>query len=637
MDRNTRIIRFPRICHRSPSARGAWIATAGRGGARHGEKSPSARGAWIATRSGGADRVGERSPSARGAWIATPMLQEGLGHRRMSPSARGAWIATGLFRREHRAYEVALREGGVDRNLTDATTAAARGVALREGGVDRNTEDGAENQNQVRRPPRGGRGSQPRARQRTRRPPRRPPRGGRGSQLQGYRAPGVPGGRPPRGGRGSQLRGWRTGCARASSPSARGAWIATSLRSSVCPLFRVALREGGVDRNMGPRAVRVRRGRRPPRGGRGSQHEKLDRPLDPQSRPPRGGRGSQHVRRHRPAGRGLSPSARGAWIATVRYLRKLMLRIVALREGGVDRNLSKRVVGQRDMRRPPRGGRGSQPGGRQRVRLAGMGRPPRGGRGSQPSRHIRRSAAHRVALREGGVDRNTSWVSSATSSRVALREGGVDRNTSGTIVTPATKGRPPRGGRGSQRAQLADQLARRRRPPRGGRGSQHEFAGDVAARPRRPPRGGRGSQQSRGRAPRSAAASPSARGAWIATTSGRWARTSSSRRPPRGGRGSQHHVEGRCGLRRSRPPRGGRGSQQFRRAEPHGNVWVALREGGVDRNHHRRRERQAEASPSARGAWIATFRALALGCWPGCRPPRGGRGSQPSWSPRVRS
>ena len=56
----------------------------------------------------------------------------------------------------------------------------------------------------------------------------------------------------------------------------------------------VALREGGVDRNATGVIVSV----------------------EPLSRPPRGGRGSQLVDLCALAGRNVSPSARGAWIAT---------------------------------------------------------------------------------------------------------------------------------------------------------------------------------------------------------------------------------------------------------------------------------------------------------------------------------
>ena len=109
-------------------------------------KSPSARGAWIATRTASCSErmADEVSPSAKGAWIATLLVEGGREHRaRSSPSARGAWIATcELPPRRGMPQPVALREGGVDRNVVRALEPALVPiwVALREGGVDRNID-----------------------------------------------------------------------------------------------------------------------------------------------------------------------------------------------------------------------------------------------------------------------------------------------------------------------------------------------------------------------------------------------------------------------------------------------------------------------------------------------------------------
>src|SRR6202020_1222553 len=76
-------------------------------------------------------------------------------------------------------------------------------------------------------------------------------------------------GRPPRGGRGSKRpsrsRFWRQG----ESPSARGARIKTSLSRCGRKSKRVALREGGADRNISPDGHHEQITGRPPRGGRG--------------------------------------------------------------------------------------------------------------------------------------------------------------------------------------------------------------------------------------------------------------------------------------------------------------------------------------------------------------------------------
>ena len=212
-------------------------------------QSPSARGAWIATLLPKRSRTASRgSPSARGAWIATRSTPRRVRLSRRPPRGR-----RGSQRSEQVHFagaDVALREGGVDRNVFDpatggfvATSPSARGAWIATPSVARKSFWRC-------RPPRGGRGSQPCAREFAPRFQGRPPRGGRGSQL-------------VRGGRQHE---------RAVSPSARGAWIATSWSRAWGCRSTVALREGGVDRNIG-------------------------------------------TRRQAPAP-GASPSARGAWIAT---------------------------------------------------------------------------------------------------------------------------------------------------------------------------------------------------------------------------------------------------------------------------------------------------------------------------------
>ena len=236
-------------------------------------------------------------------------------------------------------------------------------------------------------------------------------------------------------------------------------------------------------------------------------------------------------------------------------------------------------------------------------------RPPRGGRGSQLGFFRPILVKLTVAPREGGVDRNPC---------------------------------PVRGSRGVPS-----------RPPRGGRGSQHPLPLEVPyPMPCRPPRGGRGSQRDCPDCQDGQGWSPPARGAWIATFVGSYmgrqgivapreggvdrnygtvphAAVQQSR-PPRGGRGSQRVASRPASGLRGRPPRGGRGSQrqepgfrEARRLSPpargawiatlhsgraHKSVFVAPREGGVDRNNHLR----ASERPRRR------------------RPPRGGRGSQRS-------
>ena len=107
----------------------------------------------------------------------------------------------------------------------------------------------------------------------------------------------------------------------------------------------------------------------------------------------------------------MSPPARGAWIATEAADNRGYNpgRVVASREGGVDRKHRVDHVARHDQ--------------------AMAGRLPRGGRGSQHLVTARISCSVTVASREGGVDRND-----------------LSRATGG----PPCKRRLPRGGRGSQ-------------------------------------------------------------------------------------------------------------------------------------------------------------------------------------------
>ena len=197
------------------------------------------------------------------------------------------------------------------------------------------------------------------------------------------------------------------------------------------------------------------------------------------------------------------------------------------------------------LRRPPRGGRGSQQQPETRVRPpprvapreGGVdrntpgpptspprlgGRPPRGGRGSQLQRGVGRlGGADRVAPREGGVDRNGKLLQMSTScGAVAPREGGVDRNSGSAArrKSTAAEGRPPRGGRGSQLPAVNAGIGRRGSPPaRGAWIATCSGPCGSGCRGRRPPRGGRGSQLGDPGDRGGVRGSPPARGAWIAT------------------------------------------------------------------------------------------------------------------------
>ena len=232
----------------------------------------------------------------------------------------------------------------------------------------------------------------------------------------------------------------------------------------------VALREGGVDRNSD------------------------DVPLNPFVPPDvalrEGGvdRNSGNIAGMRGHVHGRSPSARGAWIATVRpasFLDRVALDLSPSARGAwIATDLLPTASSQRQgMCRPPRGGRGSQLSSSVDARVAWMPpcRPPRGGRGSQPAQVVPMVTivAASVALREGGVDRNT-WGTAermVTSTAVALREGGVDRNhqTDEQVehkcaLVALREGGVDRNNLPRHRHGYPQGMCR---PPRGGRGSQH--------------------------------------------------------------------------------------------------------------------------------------------------------------------
>ena len=352
---------------------------------------------------------------------------------------------------------VASREGGVDRNALALTAYDVGSVASREGGVDRNTGLSQPAGGPLGRLPRGGRGSQLVVCRVYTDGGRRLPRGGRGSQPHDTAGSDQAGGRLPRGGRGSQhpegsatarrdvasreggvdrnmSRPPGSGGARASPP-ARGAWIATFIRS-----------------------VSALQASRLPRGGRGSQL------LDPvvlghaRGRLPRGGRGSQPVGVDDHGGRAGSPPARGAWIANT---------VQSSGSNAASRSPPARgawIATMRDARswsstgsRLPRGGRGSQ-----HVRFPAtyvpFVSPPARGAWIATIRQAGFESPASVASREGGVDRNRDIMYNSAAKPVASREGGVDRNSrtgrraaAHRVFPVRDASRLPRGGRGSQR------------------------------------------------------------------------------------------------------------------------------------------------------------------------------------------
>ena len=235
---------------------------------------------------------------------------------------------------------------------------------------------------------------------------RRLPRGGRGSQQRHQR--GRDGHRPSPPARGAWIATWRVleGPAAGEvasreggvdrnrayvsaigsaivSPPARGAWIATCLLDDGSGPVGVASREGGVDRNRagspitGPENVASRE------GGVDRNVTSSAASATPRCRLPRGGRGSQHATFRSRRQHADVASREGGVDRNIRCESSgEELAVVASREGGVDRNTTSIMVRPYDVRRLPRGGRGSQqrPGaGQQRA----GGRLPRGGRGSQ--------------------------------------------------------------------------------------------------------------------------------------------------------------------------------------------------------------------------------------------------------------
>ena len=281
-----------------------------------------------------------------------------------SPPARGAWIATTIPRICRPGGRSRLPRGGRgSQHRASRRTAPSHRVASREGGVDRNCFA------------------------------LWPGRPHRVASREGGVDRNIP-----------LLLGQAP---RATSPPARGAWIATPMTMDRWTMIPVASREGGVDRNIGrphsSTAIHV-----------ASREGGVDRNqflaawyLASECRLPRGGRGSQHVGVDlagvldlSPPARGawiatplgasgwtlpLSPPARGAWIATRCTRTRQASRRVASREGGVDRNQAGMVDELTRVRRLPRGGRGSQPEGAS-IRIDRLSRLPRGGRGSQPAR-----------------------------------------------------------------------------------------------------------------------------------------------------------------------------------------------------------------------------------------------------------
>ena len=188
---------------------------------------------------------------------------------------------------------VASREGGVDRNPAPCPCRSAGSVASREGGVDRNVSSLL-----IRRIGRVA------SRE-----------GGVDRNLFGdpEREPDL-------------------------SPPARGAWIATLHVPALAFDAWVASREGGVDRNIG--AIRITRPIRVAsrEGGVDRNRVRFEALEDVGRRLPRGGRGSQRQLDPGVQPEEVSPPARGAWIATSVPVAVRVGRLVASREGGVDRN-----------------------------------------------------------------------------------------------------------------------------------------------------------------------------------------------------------------------------------------------------------------------------------------------------------
>ena len=302
----------------------------------------------------------------------------------------------------------------------------------------------------------------------------------------------------------------------------------------------------------------------------------------------------------------------------------------------MDRNSSGARTRNGTLRRPPRGGRGSQRVGSRDRRCWRPVAPREGGvdRNSVVGAIV--IPCRNVAPREGGVDRNSDPAAFGVNMLVAPREGGVDRNHPESLqVIPSSAGRPPRGGRGSQLLRRAhEQHAARVAPREGGVDrNRGRSSGTPLPKPSPPARGAWIATRTPPRTSPATPGSPPARGAWIATggrhshrqgplvapreggvdRNSRRAFSSAHRRcsrPPRGGRGSQPHPAALDGvLAGSRPPRGGRGSQLFG-----GKALRATKDGRPPRGGRGSQPHAEPAaqgvhrvlSPPARGAWIAT-------------------------------
>ena len=212
-----------------------------------------------------------------------------------------------------------------------------------------------------------------------------------------------------------------------------------------------------------------------------------------------------------------------------------------------------------------------------------------------------------VASREGGVDRNFNAAMDAARTKVASREGGVDRNYRIWGEESQGDGRLPRGGRGSQQLRVERSVQWRNVASReGGVDRNLLWDGEIAADLGRLPRGGRGSQLVGDRSNVALPWSPPARGAWIATPSPPMMSVSSPVASREGGvdRNLQSQDEAYGAAVASREGGVDRNRMVQRRQL---RVGVASREGGVDRNSNTPLQTLTlQASPPARGAWIAT-------------------------------
>ena len=166
------------------------------------------------------------------------------------------------------------------------------------------------------------------------------------------------------------------------SPPARVAWIETCFSQTGNIRRLVATREGGVDRNSSDSDFRASVTGSPP-----ARVAWIETPL------------SVIITSFL-----LSPPARVAWIETLKNRRQTKPKMVATREGGVDRNTTLLCISRFNCG---------------------------------------------VATREGGVDRNERQPKIQHDKiNVATREGGVDRNAVLNQQAAAIVSRHPRGWRG---------------------------------------------------------------------------------------------------------------------------------------------------------------------------------------------